>query len=165
MTFFERIALKPPGQCATCELTVRTRFYTVHTHLQARGVQKQTTDFFKRTALKPPGQSATYELTDKPPPKVRRELLHSNPLSSAPFLLPTLLLSTASIQHCFHSTLNTPLSKQGSVLPSVPSLEGSCRNSKDWERVAAVIVQGAKWQFKDWIFKVSASDGGCSGLT
>ena len=28
------------------------------------------------------------------------------------------------------------------------------QNSKDWERVAAVIVQGAKWQFKDWIFKV-----------
>ncbi|KAF5837552.1 RNA pol II accessory factor, Cdc73 family-domain-containing protein [Dunaliella salina] len=27
------------------------------------------------------------------------------------------------------------------------------KNSKDWERVAAVIVQGAKWQFKDWIFK------------
>ena len=28
------------------------------------------------------------------------------------------------------------------------------QDSKDWERVAAVIVQGAKWQFKDWIFKV-----------
>uniref|UniRef100_A0A7S3R426 Cell division control protein 73 C-terminal domain-containing protein n=1 Tax=Dunaliella tertiolecta TaxID=3047 RepID=A0A7S3R426_DUNTE len=32
------------------------------------------------------------------------------------------------------------------------------KNSKDWERVAAVIVQGAKWQFKDWIFK-GAKDG------
>lgn len=25
----------------------------------------------------------------------------------------------------------------------------------DWERVVCVIVQGAKWQFKDWPFRVS----------
>ena len=28
------------------------------------------------------------------------------------------------------------------------------KGSKDWERVAAVVTHGAKWQFKDFPFKV-----------
>lgn len=34
--------------------------------------------------------------------------------------------------------------------------------SPDWERVVAVVVQGAKWQFKDWPHKVGMA-GAWSG--
>lgn len=33
------------------------------------------------------------------------------------------------------------------------------KDSPDWERVAAVVVQGAKWQFKDWPHKVRIAGG------
>ncbi|EFJ51730.1 hypothetical protein VOLCADRAFT_103365 [Volvox carteri f. nagariensis] len=32
--------------------------------------------------------------------------------------------------------------------------------SPDWERVVAVVVQGAKWQFKDWPYKVGGAKDG-----
>jgi parafibromin len=33
----------------------------------------------------------------------------------------------------------------------------------DWQRVVAVVAQGAKWQFKDWPFKVSRT--ACTGCS
>jgi parafibromin len=41
-------------------------------------------------------------------------------------------------------------------MPPCCSLQGS----PDWDRVVAVIVQGAKWQFKDWQFKVGGAHSG-----
>jgi hypothetical protein len=40
--------------------------------------------------------------------------------------------------------------------PGVVLLCTCLQGSPDWDRVVAVIVQGAKWQFKDWPFKVAA---------
>lgn len=38
----------------------------------------------------------------------------------------------------------------------MPPMRHPVQGSPDWGRVVGVIVQGVKWQFKDWPFKVSS---------
>lgn len=152
---------------------------------QARGEPKQAALVFNRTAIKPPGKSVPYMVTDKPPAKVgccfvacfRRGPCPRDACCN-PAACMVVAKASRSAGACTEGVLLARLgwaraSGHCSTLASARSLDkpvaaashcSFAQGSPDWHRVVAVIVQGAKWQFKDWTFFKVGGAGGLGGI-